>query len=76
MIVPTQAGVDAFAINGAAMAGFNDWTQTLVPGYDQMAAPPPLMVTKVSHGVVYQVPPEPAFVVPEDETYAISAERG
>lgn len=71
--LPDQ-GIDAYAVNAAPFGGTFNWWQTLSPGENQLEVPAPLMVTKINHGVVYVIPPDPVFVVGEDETFTLSPE--
>lgn len=67
-------GINSYTVNGATFGGYLDWWQMLSPGENQAEVPPPLMLTQVNHGVVYDIPPDPDFVVPADETFTISPE--
>lgn len=71
---PSPAGIDAYTVNAAAFGGFFDFYQTFADGQDQSEVPPPLMIRFINHGVVYEVPPDPVFVAPADETFAVSPE--
>lgn len=72
-ILPDKA-INSYAVNAAPFGGSLNWWQTFSPGEPQTEVPPPLMITKINHGVVYDLPADPVFSVEQDETFTLSPE--
>lgn len=71
--LPDQ-GIDGFTINAAELGGLFNWWQALSPGENQLDVAIPLMITRINHGVVYDLPADPDFQVPADESFVLSPE--